>query len=88
MSYRLRLAGPAERALGELPEKAAAALLEFMLGPLVENPERVGAVLRDEPFAGLLSARVGPYRIIYEVDRERRMVEVLRVGHRADVYRG
>jgi hypothetical protein len=43
VAYRVRLAGPAEGALGTLPEKAATALLEFILGPLVENPRRVGS---------------------------------------------
>lgn len=31
--------------------------------------------------------RVGVYRIIYEVDRRRRVVRVMRVRHRRDVYR-
>ena len=31
--------------------------------------------------------RVGDYRIIYEIDDEERVVTVLQVGHRRDVYR-
>ena len=31
--------------------------------------------------------RVGEFRIIYEIDDEHRLVTVLNVGHRRDVYR-
>jgi len=31
--------------------------------------------------------RVGDYRIVYGIDDERRMVEILNVAHRRDVYR-
>lgn len=31
--------------------------------------------------------RVGDYRVIYEIDDQRRMITILHVGHRRDVYR-
>jgi mRNA interferase RelE/StbE len=31
--------------------------------------------------------RQGAYRIVYSVDDERRMVEVVKIGHRREVYR-
>ena len=40
--YELRVAGSAERQLARLPERIAAAVVEFMLGPLADNPRRVG----------------------------------------------
>ena len=39
----------AKRALTRLPEKAAAAAVEFIYGALAENPHRVGKPLRREP---------------------------------------
>lgn len=80
------MAPSAERALARLPEKIAAAVVEFMLGPLVENPRRVGHELRRE-LEGLWAARRGPYRVVYEVDQKARQVRVLRIDHRADIYR-
>lgn len=56
-----------------------------MAGPLAENPHRVGKPLRNE-LEGLLGARVGPYRILYEIDEVIYIVAVIRIGHRADVY--
>ncbi|MCA1697274.1 MAG: type II toxin-antitoxin system RelE/ParE family toxin, partial [Actinobacteria bacterium] len=46
MTYRLSVARTAARQLTEqLPEAVAAACVEFLYGPLAENPYRVGAPL-------------------------------------------
>lgn len=84
--WRLQVAASAERALARLPEKVAAAVVEFMLGALSDDPLRVGRPLRRE-FEDLLSARRGAYRIVYEVHEDSKVVHVLRIDHRADVYR-
>jgi mRNA interferase RelE/StbE len=44
--YRMRITARAERDLGKLPEKVAAACLEFIFGPLADNPHRLGHGLR------------------------------------------
>ncbi len=80
------MARPAERRLTRLPEKIATAVLEFILGPLLENPQRVGAPLRGE-LEDLHAARVGAYRVVYEIDERQRVITILDVDHRADVYR-
>jgi mRNA interferase RelE/StbE len=84
--FELRVAASAERQLGRLPERIAAAVVEFMLGPLCENPRRVGHPLQRER-AGLWSARRGAYRVVYEIDDAEQRVTVLRIDHRSDVYR-
>jgi len=77
----------AARAIREtLPEAVAFAVIDFITGPLRENPRRVGAALRHE-LEGVRSARRGTYRILYRIDEEQREVIVLRVGHRRDIYR-
>ena len=86
--YRLRVTGPAARALtGHLPEKIAAAVYEFITTALVENPKRVGKRLPPPPFAGTWSARRGTYRVLYEIDEDNLVVTVTAIEHRADVYR-
>ena len=84
--YRLVMAASAERALTRLPEKAAAAVVEFVTGALVISPRVLGHPLQRE-LAGLWAARRGPYRVVYGIDDDARVVSVLRIDHRADVYR-
>ena len=85
--YELVLARPAARAItDELPESIATAVIDFVTGPLVENPHRVGRALRNE-LAGVHSARRGTYRVLYRIDDAAREVIVLRIEHRGDVYR-
>jgi mRNA interferase RelE/StbE len=79
-------AASAKRALRRLPEKVAAAAVEFIYGPLASNPSRVGRPLRFE-LEGLHSAHRGDYRVVYRIDEGRQRVEVLAIDHRADVYR-
>ena len=74
----------ATRALTRLPEKVAAAAVEFIYGPVAENPRRVGKALRRE-LEGLHSARRGDYRIIYRISD---VVTIIAIDHRADIYRG
>jgi mRNA-degrading endonuclease RelE of RelBE toxin-antitoxin system len=86
--YEVVVTAPAARAIREtLPDAVAFAVIDFITGPLSENPRRVGAALRNE-LEGVWSARRGTYRVVYRIDDERREVIVLRVGHRRDVYRG
>ena len=84
--YRLVVAATAERSLARLPEGVAAAIVEFMLGALVDAPRRVGHPLQRE-LAGLWAARRGPYRVVYEIEDDPPAVRVVRIDHRADVYR-
>jgi mRNA interferase RelE/StbE len=84
--YELVLTPPAVRAIrAGLPEAVAAAVIEFMAGPLVVNPRRVGKMLRRE-LAGIWSARRGTYRVLYRINDDPKEVVVLRIEHRRDVY--
>lgn len=87
LPYRLRTTPTVRRALAEtLPESVAAAAYEFMTGPLLSQPYRVGKRLLP-PLDDRFSARRGTYRIIYRIDEGARVVTVVDVGHRRDIYR-
>ena len=87
MSFRVVLARSAARRLAEhLPESAAAACVEFVFGPLADDPRRVGAPLR-KPFEGQWRVRRGEYRVRYRIDEETQTVYVLDIDHRRDAYR-
>ena len=84
--YRVEFTSSARRALQRVPEKSAAAAIEFCFGPLADDPQRLGKPLTRE-LAGYHAARRGPYRVIYRIDETARAVYVVRVEHRNDVYR-
>jgi mRNA-degrading endonuclease RelE of RelBE toxin-antitoxin system len=76
---------PARREFDRLPINVAAAVLAT-LDAIAENPRRLDKPLMLE-HEGRLSARRGPYRIIYELDDDERVVRVVAIGHRRDIYR-
>jgi mRNA interferase RelE/StbE len=85
--YTLRTTPTVRRALGEtLPEAVAAAAYEFITGPLLVQPWRVGKRLLP-PLDDRFSARRGTYRIIYRIDEKSRCVTVVDIAHRRDAYR-
>jgi len=75
----------ARRDLNRLAEAPATAVLETIVR-IAEAPRRVGKPLRLE-LRGLWSARRGSYRIVYRIDEVRRLIEVVTIDHRSDVYR-
>ncbi|MGL5864487.1 MAG: type II toxin-antitoxin system RelE family toxin [Dermatophilaceae bacterium] len=87
-AYELGTAAPARRALAEqLPPDVAVAAVEFITGPLLENPQRVGKALTEE-LLGIHSARLGrDWRVLYEIDEIRRAVIVLDIRRRSNIYR-
>jgi mRNA interferase RelE/StbE len=85
--YELRTTSTVRRALSEsLPEAVAAAAYEFITGPLLADPYRIGKRLLP-PMDDRFSARRGTYRVIYRIDDKARVVTVVDVAHRRDVYR-
>jgi mRNA interferase RelE/StbE len=86
-SYELRTTSTVRRALSEtLPEGVAAAAYEFITGPLLADPHRIGKRLLP-PMNDRFSARRGTYRVIYRIDDKERVVTVVDVAHRRDAYR-
>jgi mRNA interferase RelE/StbE len=85
-AFEVRFTATARRGLNTLPPRVLSAVVEFAFGDLAREPRRVGKPLRDD-LAGLFSARRGPYRVLYRIDDAARIVFIVRVDHRADVYR-
>lgn len=84
--YDVRFQPAARRALAQrLPEAVAAAVLEFCDAALAANPYRVGKPLSG-PLAGCHGAWRGTYRIVYRIDDDKRVVHVLDVDHRSEIY--
>ena len=68
------------------PISIAFAAYEFITGPLLVNPQRVGKQLM-APLDDRHSARRGTYRVIYRIDEQQMMVTVLAVSARSYAHR-
>lgn len=86
MSYEVIFSPTARRDMASVPKLVIPAIIEFVYGDLAAYPRRVGKPLERE-LAGSYSARRGSYRILYDIDDDKNQVSILRVAHRADVYR-
>jgi mRNA interferase RelE/StbE len=87
-AYELGMTRPARRAISDLlPEDVAAAAVEFITGPLLEAPHRVGNPLRDT-LSGFHSARLSiQWRVLYRIDESKHVVVVQDIQHRSTAYR-
>jgi len=82
VTYSILLHPKAARELDKIKEPIRSRIKE-KLTELRDNPEELGKRLR---YTDFWSLRIGDYRTIYEIKREREQVIVLYVGHRRNVY--
>ncbi len=82
--FEVRIRRSAAKELARLPKVETRRILR-RIQALGENPRPPGS----EKLAGQESYRIrqGDYRVIYTVDDDLVIVEIVRVGHRRDVYR-
>ena len=80
--YEIRFQPAARRAIAQrLPEAVAAAVLEFCDAARTVNPQRVG-----KPLFGPLAGCRGSWRCTYRIDENSRVVHVLDIDHRSEIY--
>ena len=85
-AWKVEVTSPALKGFRRLPGKAAAAIVEFVTGPLAANPRRLSKPLTNE-LLGLHTARRGDYRVLFTLDVEDHILYVHRIEHRSDVYK-
>jgi len=84
--YRLSIKASAGKELEAITDKPTLTRLVEKIKSLATQPRPSGS----EKLAGrpnLYRVRQGNYRVIYSVDDQSRVVDVVKVGHRRDVYR-
>lgn len=85
MRYRVEFKRSAAKALKKVP-KPDRRRIRNQIDTLMESvpdPE-VTKMKGNNPFHRI---RVGDYRIVYEIDEEKSVILVLKIGHRKEVYR-
>ncbi len=84
MTYSLSIKQSAVKALAKIEGEDRQRIINA-IDQLKTNPV-AGSVLKGE-FSGLRRIRVGNYRVVYEVQDEKLVILVIRIGHRREVYR-
>ena len=82
MTFAVLLHPKAAQKLNKIKEPMRSRIREE-LTELRSDPEGAGKKLR---YTDFWSLRIGDYRAIYEIERDRGQVIVLYVGHRKNVY--
>jgi mRNA interferase RelE/StbE len=83
--YKVEVARRAVKVIAALP-RPQQQRVRAAIDLLADNPRPPGCVaMAGEAHA--YRVRVGDYRIVYEVVDDRLIVQVVRVGHRREVYR-
>ena len=82
--YKIELRRKAQRALNRLPKDDFNVILGVVQG-LANTPRPKG--VEKIKSAGLWRIRQGDYRIVYNIDDGHKIVTILRIGHRGEIYR-
>lgn len=90
MGWRIEFHPGAERELSKLDREVARRIVRFLWERVarLEDPRSLGTPLRGPEPGRFWRYRVGDYRIVSHIQDAHRMILVLRIGHRREVYRG
>jgi mRNA interferase RelE/StbE len=83
-AYRLEIKRSAEKEIRALPREAATRVVDA-IRELGREPRGPGS--RKLAGADGYRVRVGAYRVLYAIDDDARVVTIVAVGHRHEVYR-
>ncbi len=86
MRYEIIIKPSAEKSFAKLPalqQRKIFSAIEL----LVTNPKPSG-VKKLKSSAELYRIRVGDYRVIYSIENDVLTINIFKIGHRSDIYRG
>ncbi|HUH64810.1 MAG TPA: type II toxin-antitoxin system RelE/ParE family toxin [Syntrophales bacterium] len=86
MSYKVVWHEKALDDLKGIDKQQAKAIVEKARTYLSKDPLSLGKPLKGM-FKGLYRYRFGDYRIIYAIDRKEKLIIVLKIGARKDIYK-
>ena len=86
MAYSVEFRPEADRDLSRLDKKVAQRILNRIkwLGEHVEDIKLES--LRGERWKGVFKLRVGDYRVLYAVNRSKKLISIHLIGHRREIY--
>lgn len=84
MSYSINIKKRAAKALAKLPDRDYQRIRDT-IRELGENPRPSGALKLTGREGWRI--RIGIYRVIYQIEDDSKIVTILDIGHRRDIYR-
>ena len=82
MTFKVLLHPKAAKELQKIEKQIRTRIIESAK-QLCENPDKLGKPLKQSDYWSL---RVGDYRVIYEINQNKKQVVILFIGHRSKVY--
>ena len=84
-TYKIVFRKSAEKQLLSLPKNTGKKIL-LRIKLLSENPFPIGAK-KMIGFETIYRLRVQKYRIIYNIEKEELIIEIIKIGHRQNIYK-
>ncbi len=83
--YKIELRRNARKALDKIQPQERSRILSALL-ELEQNPRPRG--MEKVKGTELWRIREGDYRLVYDIDDARKIITVVKIGHRREIYRG
>jgi len=89
LAWTIEVSDSAERQFERLDRSVQTRIRKFLRDRVatLQNPRSSGEALKGNRFGDLSKYRVGDFRIIANIEDERLLILVLRIGHRREIYR-
>lgn len=89
MTWQIEFSETAIKQFARLDHQVKKEIQQFLRKRLAteENPRRFGAPLRRN-LSGLWKYRIGDYRVMADIQDERIVIVIVKIGHRSKVYGG
>lgn len=89
MAWKVELAESAERELAGLDPQNQRRILSFLRERVAgrDDPRTIGQALHGPQLGEFSKYRVGDYLLLGKIEDDRKVVLILRIGHRKDIYR-
>ena len=89
MAYSVQLSESADWELTKLDAQPRRRILKFLHERVakLDDPRSLGEARHGSQLGEFRKYRIGDYRLICEIEDNRLLVVVLRVGHREEIYR-
>ena len=89
MAWKIEFSEQADRELTKLDPQHSRRILKFLQERIakLQDPRSIGVALQGSRFGELWRYRTGDFRIICNIEDNRLVVLIIRVGRRKDIYR-